>query len=116
MLLRPIRLADDALRRPSRRSWAGSPSNRIAVVPVCPGGSSTVALRIRPETYETAALPLSSREDMAQLPVERVVDWLRALGETLQAPDASKGKADVMHAIYDRITVAGPKIVGVRLT
>src|SRR4051812_40883350 len=25
-------------------------------------------------------------------------------------------KADLMHAIYDRITVAGPEIVGVRLT
>ena len=28
----------------------------------------------------------------------------------------SKEKADLMHAIYDRITVAGPEIVGVRLT
>jgi len=25
-------------------------------------------------------------------------------------------KADLLHAIYDRITVAGPEIVGVRLT
>jgi hypothetical protein len=32
------------------------------------------------------------------------------------APDASKEKADLMHAIYDRITVAGPEIVSVRLT
>jgi hypothetical protein len=27
-----------------------------------------------------------------------------------------KEKADLMHAIYERITVAGPEIVGVRLT
>ena len=47
---------------------------------------------------------------------ERALEWLRALGESLQAPHASKEKADVMHAIYDRITVAGPEIVGVRLT
>ena len=34
------------------------------------------------------------------------------LGESLQAVDVSKEKADLMHAIYDRITVAGPEIVG----
>jgi hypothetical protein len=31
-------------------------------------------------------------------------------------PEKSKEKAGVLHAIYDRITVAGPEIVGVRLT
>ena len=50
------------------------------------------------------------------LPGERAVEWLRALGESLQGPEKSKEKADLMHAIYDRITVAGPEIVGVRLT
>jgi hypothetical protein len=34
----------------------------------------------------------------------------------LQSADVSKEKADLMHAIYERITVAGPEIVGVRLT
>jgi len=52
----------------------------------------------------------------AELPAERALEWLRALGESLQAPEKSKEKADVLHAIYDRITVAGPEIVGVRLT
>ncbi len=52
----------------------------------------------------------------AGLPAERALEWLRALGESLQAPEKSKEKADLMHAIYDRITVAGPEIVGVRLT
>jgi len=52
----------------------------------------------------------------AGLPAERALEWLRALGESLQAPHASKEKADLMHAIYERITVAGPEIVGVRLT
>ena len=46
----------------------------------------------------------------------RAVEWLRALGESFQTPDVPKQKADLMHAIYDRITVAGPEIVGVRLT
>ena len=52
----------------------------------------------------------------AGLPAGRALEWLRALGDSLQAPDASKKKADVTHAIYDRITVAGPEIIGVRLT
>jgi hypothetical protein len=52
----------------------------------------------------------------AGLPAERALEWLRALGESLHAPEKSKEKADVLHAIYDRITVAGPEIVGVRLT
>jgi hypothetical protein len=44
------------------------------------------------------------------------VEWLRAIGEAMQSADVSKEKADLMHAIYERITVAGPEIVGVRLT
>jgi hypothetical protein len=52
----------------------------------------------------------------AGLSGERALEWLRALGESLQVPDASKEKADVMHALYERIMVAGPEIVGVRLT
>jgi len=50
------------------------------------------------------------------LPRERAVEWLCALGESIHAADAPKEKAALMHAIYDRITVAGPEIVGVRLT
>ena len=50
------------------------------------------------------------------LPGQRAVEWLRALGESFQAADVPKEKADLMHAIYDRITVAGPEIVGVRPT
>ena len=46
----------------------------------------------------------------------RAVEWLRALSESLQTADVPKEKADLTHAIYDRITVAGPEIVGVRLT
>ena len=34
----------------------------------------------------------------------------------MQLADVPKEKADLMHAIYERITVAGPEIVGVRLT
>jgi hypothetical protein len=34
----------------------------------------------------------------AGLPAERALEWLRALGESLQAPEKSKEKADVLHA------------------
>ena len=50
------------------------------------------------------------------LPGHRAVEWLRALGESFQGADVAKEEADLMHAIYERITVAGPEIVGVRLT
>ena len=48
--------------------------------------------------------------------MNRAVEWLRALSESLQTADVPKEKADLMHAICERITVAGPEIVVVRLT
>ena len=48
----------------------------------------------------------------AGLPAERALEWLRALGESLQATQKSKEKADVMHAIYDRITGRRPRDCG----
>ena len=51
-----------------------------------------------------------------RIPGHRAVGWLRALGESFLTADVPKEKADLMHAIYERITVAGPEIVGVRLT
>ncbi|MEA2675413.1 MAG: hypothetical protein QOI92_2605 [Chloroflexota bacterium] len=50
------------------------------------------------------------------VPAERAVDWLRALGETWQHADVPQAKADLVHAIYERIVVAGPTIVSARLT
>ena len=38
------------------------------------------------------------------------------LAETWQRAEVPEEKADVVHAIYERIIVAGPEIVGVRLT
>jgi malate/lactate dehydrogenase len=56
------------------------------------------------------------RATVTGLPGHRAVEWLRALSESIQIADVPKEKADLMHAIYERITVAGPEIVGVRLT
>jgi hypothetical protein len=47
---------------------------------------------------------------------ERAVAWLEALSATWSAAEVPAERADVLHAIYDRITIAGRKIVSVRLT
>jgi hypothetical protein len=47
---------------------------------------------------------------------ERAVAWLEALSATWRAAEGPAERADVLHAIYDRITIAGGKIVSVRLT
>ena len=74
------------------------------------------------DTYLTRLKALREQRDAitertaAGLPGHRAVEWLRALSESVQIADIPKEKADLMHAIYERITVAGPEIVGVRLT
>ena len=50
------------------------------------------------------------------VPAHRAVEWLRALGVTWKTADIPAAKADLLHAIYERITVAGSSIVSVRLT
>jgi hypothetical protein len=47
---------------------------------------------------------------------ERAVAWLEALSATWRAVVVPAERADPLHAIYDRITIAGRKIVSVRLT
>jgi hypothetical protein len=74
------------------------------------------------DTYLTRLKALREQRDAIVertapgLPGHRAVEWLRALSESVQLADVPKEKADLMHAIYERITVAGPEIVGVRLT
>jgi hypothetical protein len=41
---------------------------------------------------------------------------MRALRETWQHADVPQAKADLLHAIYERIVVAGPTFVSARLT
>jgi hypothetical protein len=45
-----------------------------------------------------------------------VVEWLRAFAESWRAADVPEAKADLLHDIYERIVVAGPSIVSIRLT
>ena len=44
------------------------------------------------------------------------VDWLDALAETWQKTDLVEEKSDVIHAVYERIVIEGPRFVGLRLT
>ena len=46
----------------------------------------------------------------------RAVEWLRAIGEAMRRADLPVERAELVHAIYDRIVVAGPRIVSARLT
>ena len=61
---------------------------------------------------------ISSLERSARpgIPAARAVEWLKALSETWQASDVLEEKADLLHAIYDRIVVRGERIVSARLT
>ena len=61
---------------------------------------------------------LAATEDITQagVPAERAVTWLRALAETWTAADVPEAKADLLHAIYERIVVAGRSFVSARLT
>jgi hypothetical protein len=55
------------------------------------------------------------RADRA-MPASRVVEWLRVFAESWRNADVPEARADLLHAIYERIVVAGPRIVSVRLT
>jgi hypothetical protein len=50
------------------------------------------------------------------VPGHRAVEGLRTLGQSLQEADAPEEKADLLHAIYERIVVTGRTIVSTRLT
>ena len=50
------------------------------------------------------------------LPAKRAVEWLRVLADTWVNADVPEARADLLHAIYDRIIVKGRSIVTARLT
>jgi hypothetical protein len=59
-------------------------------------------------------MPRRRRCRSATTPIGRA--WLEALSATSRAAEVAAERADLLHAIYDRITIAGRKIVSVRLT
>ena len=50
------------------------------------------------------------------LPGQRALEWLDALAETWHKTDLAEEKSDVIHAVYERIVIEGPRFVGLRLT
>jgi hypothetical protein len=66
------------------------------------------ALRAQRDTLDRGSTPA--------IPADRAISWLRALSETWTLADVLAAKADLLHAIYERVTVAGPSIVAARLT
>ena len=61
---------------------------------------------------------LAEIEESAQVGVsaDRAVEWLRAFGETWQQADIPQARSELLHAIYDRIVIAGREFVSARLT
>ena len=54
--------------------------------------------------------------EAGHVPAKRAAAWLQAFGETLRSADVPEAKADLIHAIYERIVVAGPVFVRAHLT
>lgn len=63
-----------------------------------------------------AALAASEEHADDGVSAERAVAWLRVLAETWTTADLPEVKAALLHAIYERITVAGRTYVSVPLT
>ena len=89
------------LGAPERRSGAGAP------------GSATRCGRLHELRDARESVERSCADGIT---AERAVAWLRALSETWRAAEVPAERADLLHAVYDRITVAGRRIVSVRLT
>jgi hypothetical protein len=62
---------------------------------------------------DLAAMDTTPRDGVS---VKRAAEWLRVLAETWATAEVPEAKADLPHAIYERITVVGRTIISVRLT
>lgn len=82
----------------------------------CPGSGATDRVRFGWLTAFLADAAYLERTSADGISPERAVAWLRALSATRRAAEVPAEKADLLHAIYDRIVVAGRRIVSVRLT
>ena len=61
-------------------------------------------------------LEVMQAQPARDLPARRAIEWLDVLAETWQKADVVEEKSDVIHAVYERIVVEGPRFVRVRLT
>ena len=58
----------------------------------------------------------SMRDSGSGVTAERAVEWLRSFAKAIVAADLSAERADLVHAVYERIVVAGPRFVSAHLT
>jgi hypothetical protein len=98
-----MRRVDPAL--PSRRGAGATVRDRVDEARAC--------CLERPLLSEIDELERSARPG---IPAARAVEWLEALSATWHAADVREEKAELLHAIYERIVVAGDRIVSARLT
>ena len=79
------------------------------------GGLSdaTYLARVGELRTQISGLELSSE---VGIQADRAVAWLRAIADTWRQADVPEAKADLLHAIYERIVVAGESFVSARLT
>lgn len=64
------------------------------------------------------ATTLAEVEETRQVGVQadRAVEWLRALSETWDNADVPQARSELLHAIYERLVIAGREFVSARLT
>ncbi len=80
------------------------------------------AARVHDTDYLARMARLREQLDAAEtqqahdLPAQRALEWLDALAETWHKTDLVEEKSDVIHAVYERIFIEGPRFVGLRLT
>ena len=67
-------------------------------------------------THPRAVLKAVGGKKARDLPAHRALGWLDMLAETWQKADLVEEKSDVIHGVYERIVVEGPRFVGLRLT
>ena len=79
------------------------------------GTSRTIGRALsRGRASKTSGAPKHTTSD--GISGERAVAWLRTLSATWMEADVPEAKAELLHAIYERIVVTGRKIVSIRLT
>lgn len=61
-------------------------------------------------------LEIVGAQPARDLPAQRALEWLDTLTETWQNTELVEQESDVIHAIYERIVIEGPRFVGLRLS
>ena len=56
------------------------------------------------------------RQSESGLPAQQAVEWLRVFAESWRDADVPEAKADLVHAIYEKVVVTGRDFVSARLT